>query len=569
MTPTFNHTTVVLDHSDHISTITFDPDDGTLIVVFDCHGAYATAADSWNETKDPLLLITFTPGCGNYAGGERCFFEVVKVTFDVSNFSVRATGVAQDYNDIVEDVTIEWGMWSPPSALATQTAFSTSFQAAATAVPTASTSSCIPPQDTLYNLPTACPGNNFDDDLDDTLGYGNLERFAYASYVKTLAPGLDVVSPGLPNGTEGDFTELPEQYRLDWAGGTPPRADDELWYSDSPSRHKRANDDRARYHRHAKRFFNLRLIDKDFKYQIPFSVPSQSKVSPESKSKVGTSPWGKQLLLASLPKAGAKASGKPGKGFTGMLNMYCVDCGAKGNLGVRGRIRTRRVSLSPEEAWIEFSAALFLGLKIGMEAGLEYNYGREETELFSVPLTTFTIPGAFTLGPRITVSADYAFRAAAYGKLLVGAEYTLPPSTWKYDFMTKQTSQTGWTSEFRPIFEADGEISLSAEVGLPVGIRFGLSALGNRFEASVGLVDRPSLQATAQLSARIGLNEDNRIEGAFTSPNGCKGISTGLSWRNELYVQAVMKKFLILPAFDKRFPIYDTQQRKLAQGCIE
>jgi hypothetical protein len=126
------------------------------------------------------------------------------------------------------------------------------------------------------------------------------------------------------------------------------------------------------------------------------------------------------------------------------------------------------------------------------------------------------------------------------------------------DFVNPSNShKDGWDPYLEPVIEADGDIKLSASLGLPLAIQCSLKFFW--IEKEAGVVDEPSLTATAQVAASIGSSGDGSFAAGFNDTDGCTGISTQVSWRNEMYAYVG----------DKKFPLLDTKDNPLARGCIK
>ena len=93
VTPSFKFSSVVLDHSHYVSSVKYST--GKLDITFETSDAYSQASESW-PTEKGLILITYTPGCGGYSDGERCYFQVTGWTFDVNSMTIYAAGSALD-----------------------------------------------------------------------------------------------------------------------------------------------------------------------------------------------------------------------------------------------------------------------------------------------------------------------------------------------------------------------------------------------------------------------------------------------------------------------------------------
>lgn len=157
------------------------------------------------------------------------------------------------------------------------------------------------------------------------------------------------------------------------------------------------------------------------------------------------------------------------------------------------------------------------------------------------------------------MASSVTFNAAAEGKLLAGAEMGIADGMVVLDWVNFGNSKSqGWEPYFNPVFQADGQINLSAELGLPVSIACGVKI--SSWDKSLSITDTPSLKATAQISGSAGLG-DNGVSGTISSgDDNCPGIATSISWRNRIDVD-------IFGAWGK--PLYDTNDRILKKGCIK
>lgn len=72
-------------------------------------------------------------------------------------------------------------------------------------------------------------------------------------------------------------------------------------------------------------------IPGDFTTNMAFQVP---KAAVPAEGKVIESPWGNSILLKAFGTQGTLEASKP---LTGYLNVFCVDCGAKGSAQLTGK----------------------------------------------------------------------------------------------------------------------------------------------------------------------------------------------------------------------------------------
>lgn len=292
-------------------------------------------------------------------------------------------------------------------------------------------------------------------------------------------------------------------------------------------------------------------INKDLAFQVPNPASAESSKLQDSSTKQVTSPWGDSILL----KAFGDQSSVGSDGLHGYMNVFCVGCGVSGHASVAGR-----ASWTPLGGFIqgqvEMHADVQFVFKLGIDAQMTYQ------KEFSNALLRLGLPGltygVVTIGPWVEVGSTVTLDAAAHGRLLAGAEMGLQAAHVLVDFINPSNSQKdGWEPYFKPVFEADGEIMLSASLGLPMGLKCGLQIAS--FSKSVGIIDEPSIKGTAQVAASVGLSTSGTFAAGFKDTNGCTGISTQISWRNKLYVDVLGLTQL---------NIYDTNDKLLAQNCI-
>jgi hypothetical protein len=177
-------------------------------------------------------------------------------------------------------------------------------------------------------------------------------------------------------------------------------------------------------------------------------------------------------------------------------------------------------------------------------------------------LFTVAMPGldfaVVKIGPMLSLDSRVGLEAVGNGRLLAGAEFGLKKAQATLDIINpSKSSKSGWTPYFQPVFQADGEIMLGAELGLPIGIKVGVRVL--TWEKSLGLYDEPSIKATAQVAASVGITDSGAFAAGFKDTDGCTGISTQVSWRNKLWID-----ILGITNID----LLDSGDNKLAQGCI-
>lgn len=201
-TPNWKFPSVVLDHSAAISSVQYSTS-GNLVIVFANKAAFDHGATNWNA-KDGLIFITYTPGCGDFDKNERCYYEANGVNFNDKSLSATANGTPRSIHDATNNIALQWGDYNnqavnyaggapAPSGTSSSSASSTASNSPSTSLSTAPTSTpaCTAPVDSKYNLPTACLGYHFDDDLDLGLGYFNLSHFDFEQLISDIVLNYD------------------------------------------------------------------------------------------------------------------------------------------------------------------------------------------------------------------------------------------------------------------------------------------------------------------------------------------------------------------------------------------
>ncbi|KAF7540137.1 hypothetical protein G7054_g1538 [Neopestalotiopsis clavispora] len=556
----FSTCAVNLDESMYISS-EYDSDSG-LRVTFSHQIAFDKAKSTWS-VDDGLVLIAFVDGCGE--DHDRCYFKVTTLDFDSDKLCITATGSSEDPNDLIDLASTEWGWYVPGrsagtgSSPSTQT-ISATVSAASTYATAASNSSstyansttssdnsttstqwadnstsCTPPVDSVYGLPTACLGDYFDEDLSDEMGYITLaNNTEFEEFMDSLAP----------EDSDSTSTLRRRASILDKVKAGAKSIGKKL--ASVPAAVKKAA---------ASVLSFSGSINKSLSFQLPnpSSSDSSAKKLKDTSLKQVESPWGEAILLKSF---GDSSKYEDAKGKAGYLNIYCVDCGAKGSVKVVGRATWTPVGMTFTQGQLEMTADIKIGLKLGVDAKIK------ASKTFSNDILDFGLPGlaygAVTIGPRISVGSSVTLAAAAEGKLLAGAEMGITDSLVLIDWVNNANSKTtGWQPYFQPVFQADGELMVSAELGLPVGLKCGVKIA--TWDKSVGITDTPSIKAVAQIAASIGLS-DSGFSGGLNSSDGCQGISTSISWRNKIDVD-------IFGLWDKT--LFDTNDKTLKQQCIK
>ncbi|RDI78344.1 hypothetical protein Vi05172_g11733 [Venturia inaequalis] len=613
MTYFYKSPAVNLDYADHASSVSYTG--SSLVVTIGSQLAYMYAQQSWTVG---MILNTHTTDCDGEVG-KGCYWTVTSLSFQAGSRSVICGGSASQIENIIHSGEAEWGVYEPardgnggfggfgsPSgpgkasngtgsgsssgstttstAISTSpsgsTSFSTSSLSSGSGISSASPSTasnipsasnlpsgtnstlasngtlalnstlpqtldsfgpnatvCQGPKDTKYGLPTACLGNLFDLELDTRLGFQG-QSTEFQAWLDTFAPGNDDGNIEEPSFERRSIKTARRLSKRDWLSGAI------NWVA------KKTTQAVTFVQELKKKVGDATSIPGDFTTNMAFQVP---KAAAPAEGKVIESPWGNSILLKAFGTQGTPETAKP---LTGYLNVFCVDCGAKGSAQLTGK-----AAFSPLTGFTKGELGMIVDLdvvlKLGIDAQLQFK------KEFTNTLFELGLPGldfaVVKVGPMVSLGSAVTLEAAAKGRILAGAEFGLKKAKVTLDIMApSKSTQSGWTPYFQPVFQAEGEIMLAAELGLPIGLKCGITVLS--FKKSVAIYDQPAIKAQAEVAASVGLTGANTLAAGFKSTNGCTGISTQISWRNKIWVDV-----LDLKTFD----VSDSGYHPLVQGCIE
>lgn len=519
----FTMPSVNIDHVNHIS-ISYSQETG-MAVSFSSQDAFQRALDNWSISNG-LILISYAAGCGEQSNGERCYFNVTNLEVEHRERRIVAAGILVHPDQITSLGETEWGWWSAGSKEQSIGSQRPAPSAAQSLVNDSSLSnkwslkqpSCTVVADEAYGLPTACLGSSFDEMLDHNLGHHSMEAHD-EDFLKRIMSG-DAV--GLISYNSSLWSGVRKTHRRFQS-----RAQPGFWSRigiflleiavqavyDAPSSAVAIGGGIN----HA---FNFTIPDPD----APLGATSTQLGA--TVARVDDSPWGKAILLKSFDWQSES------KSLSKNLKVYCVGCSASGSATVAGRAKwSPHAGL--EEGHVEVRVNMHMDLNIGIEAHATLHKDIH-TDLFNYGLPCLSY-GVVTIGPYISLGARAGLEGTAKGKILAGAKLGMQDSVAAIDLIDpSRNTRSGWEPFVKPALEIHGEVSLSAELGLPVGIKCGMKIAG--WEKGVGMVNEPSIKATARVSGDAGLSKSTKLTGAIADQGGCVGIMTEIDWRNQLRI---------------------------------
>ena len=215
-----------------------------------------------------------------------------------------------------------------------------------------------------------------------------------------------------------------------------------------------------------------------------FTIPWNAKAT----GLTGT-PWGQQKKLFE----------------NGGLNAYCVDCETHGNVDIAGSLSINIPETKVKSGNLKISGSIEATLGLGLTVSQTHKISglSKEINLWSQGIPALSIPEIITIGPDISVDFTAGVSLEGTAAIMVGGSVTMDGFSANLDIVhSDRSSASGFSPKFTPKSKANAEVTLSASIGLPVSIGFGINvprvpAIGKR---EVDLVNTPSLTASANYS---------------------------------------------------------------------
>ena len=476
-----SHPTVLLEHSAYIQ-YTRCQTDG-LLISFTTLEAAKFCQRNW---PSQILLSTYTTQCtGAGAGtGAQVYFLTSSIVFNGLDAIIVAIEVT--LQEAVTDIDLSWGQYQPrgknesSSGAGAGSGFGSGSSGEPPGGPTAkpdagdsthSDGGCgAPPAPTLSGLPAAACGPVFDDALDKMLGFVPFTKEDFPSSIKDIAPKIADVNA--------------EDY-------------DEINVADTSREikrrvlHKRFNPFNKIARTVAKSAKGVvKTATKAVKQTAAAVVEGAKKVAhvvvdavsslanPKvdktfpvdlGPKKLVDSPFGPAFQLYKKEKENKAGAA------SGAIGLYCVDCKVKGKIHVGGQLSFSLLGGGLTKGQLGLDGNIDAGLFLGLEAEARYN--REfKTPIASVGIPGLTIPNIVTVGPVLKLDASLDIAIAAGGKVLTGTHMTIDDFGASLDIVSGKSS-----ASFKPVFknrfEASGEISAEAGLGLPITVSHNYLAL--------------------------------------------------------------------------------------------
>jgi hypothetical protein len=548
---TYAYPSIVLDHSIFIKDVVCEA--GTLHGRFNTSYPYYFSEANW-PTDDDVLLITSADSCGDDAA-QNAFFLAHTISFTEDSLSFEALGQIVQLSDVFADLTVDFGNITVADAPQDE-------QQDVCGTPSA---------DTLHGLPAVPCGTNFDQVLDDKLGYYS-SAGGDAEAVLALATPASAAEVEVSIQKRGWFSNLFKAVAKAVVTVVKVVAQVVVAVAQTVVAVVKKAVDFVVNTAVAVAKVTVALAVNAVKL-VAFAVTGQYSNSLTLPLALGPpatvevdSPWGKAFKMYTFKMGEEDEKFSATKAtldnlveeFVGAPNpepgveIYCVNCGVRGSVKATGKINATPLS-GVKEASIGISGNLYVGMYLGVNAFAKWEKEWEK-ELFSKGLPGWSIPGIVTLGPKLILSAKATVSVEAEGQILTGASLTWPGFEATLDMVNpSKSSKSGWTPNIDHAFQVHGGVTATAAVGLPVSLWFGIDILNGVFKKGAALVDTPALTGTAEFEVNAGTEETS------VGTDECLGIAWDITLTNEVSFEI---------DDGPEWTLFEWASPALAEGCI-
>ena len=201
----FSYPSVVLEHSDYVQSITIEGN--ALLITFTNASVYDYAEQAWSSVPS-FVLVTYTEGVGN-STEQRTFWLVQGLSSGTTPNSILVQVEELAIEDAVGGIDMVWGTYTPANGTSSGTSSSggagttnagiygntspgNGTLSGSNSTYTNTSGTCgAPPSATIDGFPAAaCGATDFDELLDNAIGYLNFSSADLSSTLKDFAPGL-------------------------------------------------------------------------------------------------------------------------------------------------------------------------------------------------------------------------------------------------------------------------------------------------------------------------------------------------------------------------------------------
>ncbi|KAK6836468.1 hypothetical protein PG987_006963 [Apiospora arundinis] len=441
----FTYPTVVLENSAYIRNTSCQA--GGLLISFTTLEAAKYCQQNW---PSQIILATYTTSCSGAATGAQVYYLTSSISFDGLNAIIVAVQVT--IQQAVTDIDLSWGRYKPDGSNSTSGAGSGSGPGSGSGSGSGSGGPGFVPftqEDFANSIKDVAPGiddTNSDNyyELDTADTNGGLNKRVLRKRWNPFKKIAQIVSKGVQSVVSSAAKVVKEAVNtvVDGAKKVVNVIGDAVSSLANPK------------------------LDKTF------PVDSGPK-------KLVDSPFGPAFQIFKKEKENKAGTA------SGAIGLYCVDCKVKGKIHVGGELSFSLLGGGISKGQIGLDGNIEAGVFLGLAA--EAKYQREfKTPIASAGIPGLTIPNIITIGPVLKLDAALDINIAAQGQVLAGTKLTIANFGASLDIVSGKSS-----ANFKPVFknrfEASGEISAEAGLGLPI-----------TFSKLVSVIDKPSVRFSAK-----------------------------------------------------------------------
>ncbi|KAL9487760.1 hypothetical protein ACSS6W_000037 [Trichoderma asperelloides] len=544
---TFEYPSIVLDN--FINVINIQCGSGSLSADFNSTQVYNAAKAAWTAAEGnatSLIVITAASGCSS--DGNYVYFVASNFAFNDKTHSVSCSGSIESVADIAQEVGMDFGsiQYSAPAS-------------GSNSDPEANYGCTAPGSSQVDGLPAIYCGPDFDQRLDDKLGYYSGSDEDFNATLAALAPGVPANSPerrglierrcflGLCHVVQAVEHVVSTVYHAVATVVTSvahnivnnvESAADKLASEAEQTIGNLASDVLSFVENLASAVVGLATFLVTGDYSNSFDFPLHLGPPPLS---LDESPWGDGFKFYDwTPDKGewydaqadaidkmksvvlGDADPEPG------IELWCVNCGVQGDLKVTGSI-SYSLANGLTKGQVSMNGNIYAGLFLGMNAFAEWD-PTYEYDFLTLGLPGFEIPHIIIVGPSLSLGVSIDLDISAVGQYLAGAGLTWPALSATLDFVHHgDSSQSGWTPIVNDTVQADGSLTVNSTLGLPITLGFGIDVLDGKYKKEIKLVDTPGVRGSLEYDFTNELTN-----GSFNSApaDGCYGIEWSIGLVN-------------------------------------
>lgn len=493
---------VVLDHTALIGGLTCTAT--TLSITFTTNAGFKAARAKWVTAPGPFVLMSYHPDCGEAAQtGERDFIRVDNISFDPTSNSATAEITMIPIHAAVEKdspIKVDMAHFHLNDA-GEQAGFS------AGSIPGGG----------------GGPDNGiFDISLDDAIGYLCADemplkkrRFSRHSHLHRLVKRKSI------------FTRIRDAFRS---------AANDIKDAAEAAAHAIKEAAEKAYEAAKAAAEAAAAAIKKLLFTPHTITPFNQDYALDLTAGHDSTPWGPGLLLFDY--------GGDGKNLN--IDVFCVGCGLHGTLHLRGSL-TFTLAQGITEGALSVEGAARAVLQVGIVAEFERDFNYNQP-LFNLPLSPFDLPGIIDIGPQITLTAGATLNIQAHGQLLAGLQLEWDKLYARIALDSKKSDAGGWRPRLTPVFEAEASLEIDATAWLKLELGIGITMMGGKLSAQVGLVEEPIIPMSARISAAAELVPGPKHNGTdwrharakgTVGDDDCHGSALGLNFTNNVYIDVL------------------------------